>query len=101
MWKNTWHWEQREGGKLANHGRLGMETPAEQALQSFPGNLVQAGSFGRNYARSLEMGSGIGGVGEGGERKRMGEALAKFKTVLTHTLPRLQTEFVCFVLCAR
>lgn len=72
MWKNTWHWEQREGGKLANHGRLGMETPAEQALQSFPGNLVQAGSFGRNYARSLEMGSGIGGVGEGGKKKNGG-----------------------------
>ena len=81
----------REGGKLANRGRLGIETPAEpalQALQAFPRNLVQAGSFGRNYARSLEMGTGIGSGAKGG-RKRMGEALVKLKTVLTHALPLL------------
>lgn len=73
--------EQSEGGKPVSGKRLGMKTPAQPAPRAFPESLVSGwASFGRNYARSLEMGKGMGG---GGGWTEIGEIMGKASTVLT------------------
>lgn len=55
----------REAGQSRKTGNGGSSTSHQHPLtrHTFPGNLAQAGSFGRNYARSLGMRSGIKGRG--------------------------------------